>query len=738
MREKKLFFLIFTLLVVGMACSTLSGSNQTNTPPENQDTVSISPTQTATLSSPTNSPIPEGDEESGELPPLSFDRILQAGIEAGNWSEGEGIVQLLKYFVGEISADQIQDISKVEEQAGTGIVRLAGDYLESPDGDPKTQEELERLLRMIFPPQEVLDLISQKGGFVSSNKLASPSKPSLSQQDQAACQNLANQGYVGNVDPGVLCFFYEEKEIDGNILRVYYPEFWSGDEEKEALIGNTLDALADAVITYSGFDALTIKNVNLLFSILPDGSTNGEQYYFDIDNQACPITMFPRAAQSYNLEQYKQIVAHEMFHCVQDWSFTNTKPYSIQKWWLEGSAHYFSNLVYPNANREWASLPWFDQDSVTQSIFQMTYENFVFFQYMGNKYSPEVLIDILDRLSAYGEHDGQRAALAAVQGMEGNFNQFVVEYLSIGVLDSGGGRITTDPAKTTGTKPIKDKGEVQFTTGAFIATRYYADYEKEKRFLQSPIEEGNGSFSSVEYDLKKVINAWSSLPPEVRSKCKENIRYLFVVTTTNEGYYTHSANVNEAEKAECDPCLLGTWDVDPESYKAFMERIMAQADTGGMAINLGIGGHQYLQFVVDGKVYSQREDFSIRINDQLTTIINGSGSGSYSANGKEMTVSNFLDVTESVGLDVGDGQITYSTDGSQANFSIFGMDYSSPTIGPGLNEGNTPQTRSVEYVCEKDTLTITMPDFGDLLLNRVDKILPTPIPTPGTPDIPNP
>ncbi|MEJ2486597.1 MAG: hypothetical protein P8Y68_12765, partial [Anaerolineales bacterium] len=87
---------------------------------------------------------------------------------------------------------------------------------------------------------------------------------------------------------------------------------------------------------------------------------------------------------------------------------------------------------------------------------------------------------------------------------------------------------------------------------------------------------------------------------------------------------------------------------------------------------------------------------------------------------------------------VGDGQITYSTDGSQANFSIFGMDYSSPTIGPGLNEGNTPQTRSVEYVCEKDTLTITMPDFGDLLLNRVDKILPTPIPTPGTPDIPNP
>ena len=739
MRQTKLFIIILILISVGIACSTQSENNQNNTASENRGSPSGDPTATATLASPVNTPLPEEEAgEFGELPPLSYEEILETGIESGKWTEAEGLVLLLKYFIGEISSSEIPGVAEVEEKAATGIVRLAGEVLESPESDVQTIEEISRLLRAFFPPQEVLDALSQQISYGPAPKLAAQVNPKPVQQSQQACMDFAGTGYTGNIDLGVTCYYYVEQNFDGNTFRVYFPEWWQGDEEKQTLVGNTMDALGDASTVYAGFNALTIEDVNLVFAILPDGGTNGAQYYFDMDTQACPITMFPRAAQSYSLKQYKQIVAHEMFHCVQDWSFTNTKPYSTQKWWLEGTAHYYSNLVYPEANREWAVLDRFDRRSTSTPIFDMTYENFAFFQFMGNKYTPEVLIDILDRVSVYGDHDGQKGALANVQGMEGNFNQFVVEYLSIGVLDSGGGRITTDPSNTTDTKTIKEKGEVQFTTGAFIATRYYADYEKEKRFLQSPIEEGNGSFSSVEYETHNDINAWSSLPPEVRSKCKEDVRYLFVVTTTGDGYYTHSANVTLAEKAECDPCLLGTWDVDPESYKAFMERIMAQADTGGMVIDLGIGGHQYLQFVIDGKVYSQREDFAITINDQLTTIINGFGSGSYSANGEEMTVSNFLDVTESVGLKVGNGQITYSTDGNQANFSIFGTDYSSPALGPDLNEGNTPQTRSVQYVCDKETLTITMPDLGDLLFNRVDKILPTPIPTPGSPDVVEP
>ncbi|HSG25845.1 MAG TPA: hypothetical protein VLA32_06975 [Anaerolineales bacterium] len=738
MHRLKILLIILIIVSAGIACSTQSENNQNNPASENRGSPSAEPTATATLASPSNTPLPDGEAgENGELPPVSYDEILQTGIDSGLWTEGEGLTILMKHVIGEEPQANIPGVAQVVEKSATGLVRHLQEYLESPDLAPQSRTELERLFRILIPPQDVLDAISEQLSSASAPKRASI-RPLPDTQTQEICLDLSGLGYDSDAELMASCYFYQERVFNNSNFRIYYPYWWEEDEAGQNLVNTTFDALADSANTFSTFSALRLGNVNLIFPIQNDGNTYGAQAYFDLDSQACPLTMYPLAFTDLNTDKYKQVVAHELFHCVQDYSFPNTKPYGTHSWWMEGSADYFSNLVYPQADLEWEFLNLFDSKSPNVSILDMTYENFVFFQFMGNKYSPEVLVDILMRVSAAGGRAAQETALAGVQGMDTNFNRFVVEFLSSGVRDSGGKMIKTSSSATTGQRTVNEKGEVQFTIQPFVAMRFNVDYKQEKRFLQNELTQDEAQFSGVEYKLRGDISAWSDLPPEIRSECKKDVRYLYAITSVKDSYANYDIDVTLAEKAECDPCLLGTWDVDPESYKAFMERIMAQADTGGMAINLEIDGHQYLQFVVDGKVYSQREDFAITINDQLTTIINGFGSGSYSANGEEMTVSNFLDVTESVGLKVGNGQITYNKDGSQASFSIFGTDYSSPAMGPDLNAGNTPQTRSVEYVCEQDTLNITMPDLGDLLFNRVDKILPTPIPTPGSPDVVEP
>jgi hypothetical protein len=83
-------------------------------------------------------------------------------------------------------------------------------------------------------------------------------------------------------------------------------------------------------------------------------------------------------------------------------------------------------------------------------------------------------------------------------------------------------------------------------------------------------------------------------------------------------------------------------------------------------------------------------------------------------------VTNFVDTTESVGI------------------GFFGAPDPNPYTGPMLNEGNAPQTETAPYVCQQDDLTITMPEMGDVLWHRVDKILPTPVPTAAPPDQPQP
>jgi hypothetical protein len=130
MHKVKLHLTIVLILAIGAACRS-QNVNSTNNPALENNTSSDAraPTPTATLA-PTNSPPPEEDSSvSDELPPMTFEEILVTGIDSGSWTEGEGLVQILKYFVGETPQESVSDISAVEELAGTGIIRRAGDYL---------------------------------------------------------------------------------------------------------------------------------------------------------------------------------------------------------------------------------------------------------------------------------------------------------------------------------------------------------------------------------------------------------------------------------------------------------------------------------------------------------------------------------------------------------------------------------------------------------------------------------
>ena len=727
MRKHKVFLFIISLIALGIACSTFSSSNTNNNGESTKEV--IIPTSTTTFSN-SGSSIASEEDQQQDLPPLSFTEFFEAGVETGQWTYEEGLASILQYVAGAGADDEFSGVTEVIEPEANGIVRLAIEYLERPDADPELASEIDHYLRILFPPLDVLEQISRPKGSASSHRLGS-SQPLPLQQNQDACEDLALAGY----DPDQLenaeeftenpfarffsdCYVYVERQLGDQRIRVYYPASWEGDDAREHRVLLSLEALAQSSNTYKGLAGLTVKDLNLAFALSPYETAKGFANFFDPETEACPIAMLPLADQ-YTDDQFSQAVAHETFHCVQFWSFPNSKPYNTHSWWLEGSAEYFSNLAYPGVNLESRNLDYFDSRSTGISIFDLTYENYPFFQFMGNKYSPEGLINILLNVSAAGGRTAQEEALANASEMDSNFNLFVVEYLSTGILDSGGGRITKSDPKVSGKRTVDEKGTVEFTVQPFVAMRYHVDFKQEKRFLQSPLDPDATQFSSAKYKLRKDPGAWSNLPPEIRSECDKDVRYIFVPTTTKSNSYTaYDVDVTLAEKASCDPCLLGTWDVDPVSYANAMEKIMAQADTGGVEINLNVSGHQYLQFDTDGKVLTEREDFAIIANGIVTTTLNGSGGGNYSADGEKLVITNFLDVNDSVGI------------------GFFGARDTNPYTDPSMNEGNLPQNRTAEYTCEQDTLMMTLPDLGELLFHRVDKILPTPVPTPAAPDQP--
>jgi hypothetical protein len=599
--------------------------------------------------------------------------------------------------------------------------------------DDNTRAELTRLRHAISPPQEALDAISQSETAYSPARLASANPINLQQSSQ--CKSLAGLGYdPDDIGDNVVCYLYTEENVSGNTFRIYYPVEWKGDEDFTELINHTMTALKDGYTTFSQYDTLQVKNINLIFSIFDSGTTNGQQDYFDIDNQACPITMFPKANEDYFLEQYKQIVAHEMFHCVQDWSFPQTSPYKAHSWWLEGTADYFSNLVYPSANEEWNALLSFDRTSRNTPLDGMTYENFIFFQFMANQYSTANLISILSSISSSG---GSQSALSGVENISENFNRFVVKYLSTGIQDTSGAMILLEHPAATDSKEITDEGEETVSADPFVATRYAVSYKEEMRFLQEPttiITDGN--FSAVEADFRRDIFRWSDLPPEVRSECEDDILYVFVVTSTESSKFDYNFRVSEAERAVCDPCLLGAWAIDNDSFEDFILRLSENqdmpADAGDFTIE--IEGFNYIEFNEDARFITRRDAYAITIGASnydatFTTVIDSQGGGVYSADGENLQVSQITDYVNSIDAFMAGVPISLSQTPGSGTYNFFG----NTTSGPGLTQQEGPQKASGTYVCEEDILVIDQPVYGEVLFNRVEKILPTPIPTPSAP-----
>lgn len=785
--RKSFFGLILLIALVSQACGAPNPSTPENTAtsesaasvpatvtPTKVSTAVLSPTATSPVS--TSTP-PAGQEQPQELPPLSYEELLTAGVEAGLWTEGQGLVQLMKVLVGEVSAEEIPGISEVVLRSGTGISMLAAEYLDKPDSEPQYKADLERLLRILAPPQDVIDAISRpessNGALLPSSKaqLVSFAQSAPAQQNNPECDALRSSGYLlDNEWPDtILCMYYKEADVAGIRLRVYYPAWLRHDEglwpEWEPEMDIFLQSMVKAADTYLGFQVLQIPSFRLYLDWegnVPEHRPYGISAMSDYD--AYWGILLTDSAFDLSDSELSQFIAWEMFIGTATITFGANQ----YQWWLDASSAYFSNLVEPKGDLEWATLPHFDQRSTQDSIFQMGSENFVFFQFLGNVYGPEGVLDILAAITSGGDLKAfwnnpwsiSSFFEKVKSGSPGDFNKFVVLYLSVGIpdMDTGAAFLSPFPARVTDRITIEQKDQYHLDTDLLVATRYFVDYQKEKRFLQAMLQDGS-RVTSVEARLQQDISAWSAPPPEIRSSCQKDVRYLYVFTyhLVDEGQDVTRIIVDEAEQAVCDPCLLGTWQVDNPSFAVYMDSIFeSQPEIAQIRQDwdFEISGQYYMQFDSHGKIFTQREDLAVGLADLQvavqsapdpdhpgpmptisvpflsdTTVLNSRGVGNYSADGELMKVTNFVDVPDKIeGFSHGVQVMQYT--GAANLFTARGLGFIPSDQGLNWTEAES-MSEAVEYRCGVDSLEITMPETGkDLFLWRVDKILPTPMPTP--------
>lgn len=646
----------------------------------------------------------EASEVEVEAPgPTTFGEVVDFGIDAGVWDERDGLTRVLDFIVGASSAEQVPGVEDVVVGEVSEILERAWQLNASGEFEPSELEDLRQRYEMFAPPADVLDQLASSATEV-------PEVTGFRRAAPPACAPIAVDDFDENAwFEG--CYLVVQTTLSDATLRVFYPSWYEEDGNLASLPTVALNALVKSTNTYRSLGA--VGNIDFIFSATDtiDNRIDEDSYALatawgvkpwensDVTDR-CAVTTWPVA--TLDVSAFEQTVAHEAWHCVQ---YYDGMEYSGagDSWWVEGGAEFFSNVVYPSINDEHTRL-WLFDEQIEVPLFDMEYEVWPWWQHLSNEFSPLFVADLHREMMATGG-----SGIELLSGYEETFHDFVVDYVAGTVIDQNGSPIP----KAEFYRPIGPtvrKGEagreLTKSAPAWAPYRYFVSYDKQLRIRQTDASE-HGLRSMVEYEQRTDRAAWKGFFPEVRSKCESRKLYAGVITDTTTDASTTvdiKITIDDIEEASCDPCVLGTWSLD---LNTFEEMIMGGiASEGGMppGTSFEIGGAYYVAFDDQDIVRVQRDKLSILASladvGGFTTTIDSFAEGTYSADGERLTINALVESYN---------QVTSNLPGGRAESFPGAIDQGTGT-----------------YTCDADNLVVTIDSYPPVSFTRVDKILAPP------------
>lgn len=642
------------------------------------------------------------DPETGELTevtapergPTTLTEVVDLGITAGLWDELDGLERVLGYVVGAVQPDQVPGVGEIESSDLGGLLDHANELAVGGEYGEDDLAELRRLYELIAPPPEALDLLAESAqpseaqGF---RRRAVPSGCAPVDPDDFSDWAVVEGCY--KVIEATVTTPYGDKR-----MRVYYPAWY--DETDEALLPQAaLEALIESTTVYSSY--ALVGDISMVFSLVDTIDSDATLAVATVDSQwglasiagACPVTMFPSAAA--DIRALQQTVAHEVWHCVQRENGYRVGVPEGYAWYIEGGAEYMSNVVYPDVNDEhgWAGV--FDWNALRTPVFDLSYDAWVWWQYLGSEQGPAAVVDLMQRI----EDSGDRGVGIMTDSYGPSFQSFVVDYMA-GVIPDGGGKVPR--GELTLPPPLQvdrnsDGKTLDVEVEPFVAGRWTIEYDKQLRVLQVDRTETPGGLAMVEKDRRTDPAEWKEVFPEVRSKC-ETKAYYMIAATTDQGTHRPRIEITETEQAVCDPCLIGTWDLRLDTFKELIVAASGGAVPAG--VDFEFGGNYFLEFEDDGDFKDQRAGLSINATAEgqtITFVIDSYAEGRYTADGENIAI---LDVVELY------------------------VNVAAPIPGAGFSDTNVfDPGGGGTYVCDDDVLTVTVESYPPISWDRVDKIL---------------
>lgn len=447
----------------------------------------------------------------------------------------------------------------------------------------------------------------------------------------------------------------------------------------------------------------------------PEGDVEAEVVGEWIDAfQPCPITSFSSAVStmaSLGEQNVKQMTAHEVFHCVQQFNFKPQHDASGSDWWSEGTAEFFGASVYPCGNAEHGYAAGYNPDT---RVFGQDYANVALFQDLSERSGGER--GILDLIRGMTTRDGgaaQQAALAGYSGISNKFHRFGKDFIDDAVPDCGPSARMPVTSDGGAIQEIGDSGSVEIEAMPFTIWRQRIKLKKGRIYtIRKNVTSGNGLLSVREEDMP---GEWSSMPTRITSPCDEETILQLMATTTPSGRSPYritlefeSTDDPDTEGCEAcvdtgrrDACIVGTWAADSSDIERWLRRTLSANNSPDMSIEVNsfAGAASFTAVSEEGRMTGALEGILVK--------------GRYiSRSGRETRVIRFTfegggQTVSTWSTDRAEQRLYVCTEGSTVAFTqTMVFDGRSMTV-PIPVSGGGDSAAEFEYRCGETSLTIT-------------------------------
>ena len=509
-------------------------------------------------------------DSSGDSSSSAADTVQAVTIEGEIIDLPRPVPDVVEVMVDRVAAGEVSEAVVLEGGFGASMMAQAVLASDAPEAE---KMQIRALLNTLGPTRERLAPYSMP----ESQARRSPGNLAAPIDQTVPCQSIVDDGFPVTPDDPPLCFLYRSFTAGGQEYRVYYPVSMESNPNLMPRVDAAVQALQESQARISPL--IPVPSVDLVFTMLASSATPAAYASVPVGTQAlfaasCPISVFP-SSLSNSIDDVKYMIAHEVWHCVGGLR-QGSIDYNVTKWYTEGMAEYFANFVYPTNNFEHQRLPSFHVNSVTEPITSMSYEAFIFFQYLEGRFGPEYMISLLDAMPTSGSITDQNAALGGMGGMESIFHEFGEAYLRREIPDTGGG-VLPGPSiiylLDDDRYEIEEEREVTVSADVFVLRRYVMEFRSGYEYQITKEESGrDGKHSWRNPDQSSFME----IPSSQKIYCDEQWLYLVLLTSVEDSgatVLTLDFKSEEEDRLHC--CLIGTCEQPTDRIRSNLQTIFS-------------------------------------------------------------------------------------------------------------------------------------------------------------------